>query len=153
MLVNAVEHYQNRHNKCPATARCKQDENYEPSKEIITDPVAVRLFTEAIMGTPVYKSPADFCLAMDTHYVESFNNVLNVFHDKRIVFGKRQYHLRTNLAICHWNENVNRPFTSMSCQEDAEAHRRKMGKKVLKPRTFQYRVNIWNRLMDLVFSS
>ena len=33
-----------------------------------------------------YYSPDDFVLARDTSYVESFNNVMNIFQDKRISF-------------------------------------------------------------------
>ena len=31
------------------------------------------------------------CLARDTSYVESFNNVMNIFQDKRIAFSNAQY--------------------------------------------------------------
>ena len=122
-ILNAVDHYKNVHNNCDEGARCKRDMadfgKYNPSKEIITDPVAEQLLRQALTSTLVYKNPQDFCLAMDTYYVESFNNVLNVFHDKRISFHKQQYNLRTNLTICHWNENVDRPFTSSWNLEDA----------------------------------
>ena len=49
---------------------------------------------------------------MDTYYVESFNNVLLQYHDKRINFSREVYQLRTNLAVLDWNEHVNRPTTS-----------------------------------------
>ena len=40
----------------------------------------------AINNSAVFKSPDDFVLARDTSYVESFNNVMNIFQDKRISF-------------------------------------------------------------------
>ncbi|CAH1242440.1 Hypp6706 [Branchiostoma lanceolatum] len=51
-----------------------------------------------------YKRPSDTLLMdeKDTHYVESFNNAMLVYHDKRINFGKRHYMLRVNLAILDW---------------------------------------------------
>jgi hypothetical protein len=49
---------------------------------------------------------------MDTYYVESFNNVLLQYHDKRIHFSQEVCQLRTNLAVLDWNEHVNRPTTS-----------------------------------------
>jgi hypothetical protein len=49
-----------------------------------------------------------YALAKDTFYVESFNNVINIFQDKRISFSDEQYKFRSNLAVLHWNENVDR---------------------------------------------
>ncbi|CAC5384549.1 unnamed protein product [Mytilus coruscus] len=34
--------------------------------------------------------------------------------DKRIAFSDKQYNARSNLAVCQWNENVDRDFTSIS---------------------------------------
>ncbi len=65
------------------------------------------------METAVYKNAKHYVLAMDTYYVESFNNVLNVYHDKHIAFDNPHYKMQTNLTILHWNENVNREFTSV----------------------------------------
>ena len=53
-------------------------------------------------------------MAADTFYVESFNNVLNMFQDKRIAFGNPEYTRRSQLAVSHLNENVYPPFTSIS---------------------------------------
>ena len=38
---------------------------------------------------------------------------MNVYQDKRIVFSDAQYKARSNLAVCHWNENVDRQYTSV----------------------------------------
>ena len=60
----------------------------------------------------LYRNAEDYSLALDTYFVESFDNVLNIFHDRRISFGTKQYRLRSDLALLHWNENVDRPYTS-----------------------------------------
>ena len=49
---------------------------------------------------------------MDTFYVESFNNAVLQYHDKRINFSDSTYLFRTQLGIIDWNENVGRPATS-----------------------------------------
>ena len=83
-----------------------------PSKVVIQSKTAEKLLTSAIMQTIVYKNAEDYVHCMDT-YVESFNNVLNVYHDKRIAFGNEHYKMRTNLAILHWNKNADQEFTSV----------------------------------------
>ncbi|CAH1276885.1 Hypp9414 [Branchiostoma lanceolatum] len=42
----------------------------------------------------------------DTHYVESFNNALLIYHDKRICFGKESYLLRINLTVLDWIDAI-----------------------------------------------
>ena len=54
-----------------------------------------------------------FVLARDTSYVESFNNVKNIFQDKWISFTDQQYYARSQLAVLHWKENVDRGLTSV----------------------------------------
>ena len=39
---------------------------------------------EAIRSCRMFKSAEDFCNGKECHYVESYNNVLNIFQDKRI---------------------------------------------------------------------
>ena len=80
---------------------------------VFRNQVAIDLLQKAIRETMVHKHPEDFVLAMDTCYVEEFNNMLNVFHDKRIYFGDSAYKMRKDVAIWHWNENVDRPHTSV----------------------------------------
>lgn len=124
-LLNIVDHYKNIHDSCSSDSRCKVDRNYIPSREILTESVAISLLTQMIMSTDVFKHPHNYVYAMDTCYVESFNNVINMFHDKRIgSFGQDHYRLRSDLAICHWNENSGK-----------------------KKNTYQYRDNIWARLI------
>ena len=142
-LDNIVFHYKNIHDNCPAESRCRTDPNYEPSKIVIRDPVAENLLNSAVRNTVVYKCPEDYIFAMDTYYVESFNNVLNIFHDKQISFGDDSYKMRTALAICHWNENVDRHNTSVYETLSGKV------KKTLVRRTYAYRHKIWFRFLDL----
>jgi hypothetical protein len=140
-MDNVVEHYKNNHVNCSEESRCRNDPNYEPSKQLIRDPKAEDLLRTAIKKSVVYKSPEDFVYAMDTFYVESFNNVLNIFLDKRIHFGDESYKMRTCLAICHWNENVDRDATSFY---QAPSGRKK---RTLGPRKYGYREKIWRRFV------
>ena len=73
-LSNTVNHYKNEHADCHPTSRCKLDPNYEPFRHVITITKAKK----------VLKNTIDYVLARDTSYVESFNNVMNNFQDKRI---------------------------------------------------------------------
>ena len=112
-LLNIMEHYKNKHEHCHQLSRCKTDANYEPSRHVITDSAAERLLTTAITKFVLYTGAQDYILAKDSYHVESFNNTMNIFHDKRIAFGNEQYNAKSNLAVCHWNENVDREYTSM----------------------------------------
>ena len=102
-LLNAVEHYKNNHTLCSPQSRCKTDPNYEPSKITITTPEAETILRKAILTSNVYKNAEHYAYNMSTAHVESFNNLLNVYHDKRIGFGHTAYKIRTNLAIIDWN--------------------------------------------------
>ncbi|CAC5357022.1 unnamed protein product [Mytilus coruscus] len=102
-LDNIVEHYCNNHVNCHHSSRCKVDSNYEPSRIVITNGKVRKMLESAIKSSTIYKYPQDYILAKDIFYVESFNNVVNIFQDKRICFGDDQYKLRSNLAVCHWN--------------------------------------------------
>ena len=86
---------------------------------------------------------------MDTFYVESFNNAVLQYHDKRINFSDSSYLFRTNLGIIDWNENVGRPVTSTKEYEDP-CSRRKMATKVLKRKTFNWWMTIWLRYADIL---
>ncbi|CAG2219249.1 unnamed protein product [Mytilus edulis] len=123
-LLNIVEHYKNNHEHCSELSRCKTDSNYEPTKYLIKDPKAEILLGRALMNTQVYKSPTDYVHCMDSYYVESFNNAILQYHDKRINFSKQVYILRTNLAVLDWNEHVNRQTTSLKTVQDAKNPRR-----------------------------
>ena len=106
---------------------------------MITDPVAEQMLRKVITQSTIYKNAVDFVLGKDSYRVESFNNVMNIWHDKRISFGDDQYLARSHIAVCHWNENCDREFTSVwQPKNDPRAPRRKKGKKRYKPCTYHY---------------
>ena len=153
-LLNIVQHYKNNHTACDMSSRCRKDPNYEPSRHVITDPVAEKLLSAAITSSVIYTSAKDYALGRDTYYVESFNNVMNVFHDKRIAFSDNQYLARSQLATCHWNENSDRNYTSVwKPKTNARAPRSQKGKKILKPASYLYRKKIWQRHMKSIFAT
>ena len=152
MLDDIVYHYQNNHKRCHSSSRCQRDPNYEPSKVVIENPVAIKLLRGAIVNSIIYKHADDFNLGKDTYFVESFNNTLNVYQDKRIAFGSEQYKVRAFLGTLHWNENVSREYTSISLKADPKAPRRLIGKKNYKKKTFNFRNNIWMRYIKFVYS-
>ncbi|CAG2202776.1 unnamed protein product [Mytilus edulis] len=147
-LDNIVNHYCDNHENCHHSSRCRFDSNYEPSRTVLTNLKARKMLEIAIKSSTIYKYPQDYILAKDTFYVESFNNVVNIFQDKRICFGDDQYKLRSNLAVCHWNENVDRGFTSVWKSRNPNAPASQKGKKIYKKLTYNYRINIWNRYIS-----
>lgn len=157
-ILNTVQHYKNIHTNCFPESRCRCEPDYRPSKTLIQSPIAERLFEDALKKTVVYSSPHDFTQALDTFYVESFNNVLNMFHDKRIAFGEREYLRRSRMAVLvlHWNENVNRPHTSIWIPPEQQilphlGPRKNSGKKIYTKRTFMYCQLIWNVFIGHIF--
>ena len=134
ILDNTVEHYKNVHTNCLPESRCRSDANYEPSKYILSDSDAIAILSREIKNLQIYKTPADYVHCVDTHYVESFNNVILLYQDKRIKFGDKEYKRRTNLAVLDWNENVDRDFTSITYYEDARRPRCRSGSKNLNRR-------------------
>ena len=111
-LLNCIEHYKGNHTDCSGTSRCKLDPAYEPSRTPITEEKAEDLLKNAISSSTLYKGAEDFVLGKNTSHVESFNNTMNMFHDKRIYYGDMEYEVRSQYAVMHWNENVGRPYTS-----------------------------------------
>ncbi|KAK3099354.1 hypothetical protein FSP39_003212 [Pinctada imbricata] len=150
-ISNIVEHYKNDHAKCNPSSRCRSGENYEPRRLVIRDPVAEKLLRGVLLNSVIYKHPDDFKLGRDTYVVESFNNVLNIYEDKRIVFGRDQYDSRAQLATLHWNENVKREFTSVTVRRDPHAPRQRTGRKVLKRPTYNFIRSIWSRYIRSVY--
>ena len=143
-----VEHYKNNHKHCHPTSRCKTDPKYEPSRKTITDPKAESLLRKAIHDCMIYKQADSFSYGRDTHYVESFN-VLNIFQDKRISFSSEEYKRRSQLAVLHWNENVDRSYTSVYTKP-SPANRRGRTKRNYKATTYTYKVAIWNRYLQKI---
>ena len=80
---------------------------------------------------------------MDTHYVESFNNVLLQYVDKGIVFGQKNYLMRINLSILDSNENVDRESTS----QKEKLYKRNLTNTytidVKKRKTTKYKETLW----------
>ena len=142
-LGNVVEHYQNNHINCPPTSRCKTDNPYVPSRLIVTENIAITLLRNAIQGLFMYKNPQKYTNCMDTHYVESFNNAILVYTDKRVHFGKTVYLMRINLAIMDWNENVDREVSSLRNYVRARNPNSQTPTRILKPKTYRFVEQIW----------
>ncbi|OWF48170.1 hypothetical protein KP79_PYT14453 [Mizuhopecten yessoensis] len=92
-LENITEHYKHQD--------AKQYPNYDISRIGITVPKAERLLIGILTNSTLCKHAEDYRLGRDTFYVESFNNVINIYQDKRIAFSDDQYTSRANLAVCH----------------------------------------------------
>jgi hypothetical protein len=80
--------------------------------------------------------------------MESFNNVALVYIDKRIHFKNTMYLIRIGLAILDWNENIDRPTTSVRHYMQAGMDMDRQGKRVLKPKTFDFVVQVWNEYVQ-----
>ena len=84
--LNILDHYKNIHTGCHEGARCKVDDKYEPSLIVITSPVAEKLLLSVILNSTLYIYAKDYVLGRDTFYVESFNNVTNIYQNKSFDF-------------------------------------------------------------------
>ncbi|VDI45471.1 Hypothetical predicted protein [Mytilus galloprovincialis] len=135
------------HSSCDPSSQCRSDEKCEPKRIAVTDPVAEKLLLGILLNSTIFKYPQDYVLGKDTFYVESFNNVINIYQDRRIAFGDKQYNARSNLAVCQWNENVDRDYTSISNPRNPRTPRSVRGKK-----TFKFRGNIWKTFVNVVYS-
>ena len=98
----------------------------------------------------MYKDAESYKYCIDTHYVESFNNALLQYHDKRIVFGISNYKLRLNLAILDWNEHVDRQTISERQDEDTARPRQQASVKVLSKKTYNFREDIWKQWVQRI---
>lgn len=117
-MKDIISHSRNNYSKCLPTSRCKMDSNYVPSGIVLTGKHAKKLLNKTIKECFMYKYSRDYVLGKDKFYAESFNNFMNIFQDKRILFEDNQYRFHSNLAVCHWNENVDRAFTSVLRSRD-----------------------------------
>jgi len=84
LLDNIKNHYENVHDNRSNTSRCTIDKNYQPSRIILTDPFAKGLLQNTVRDFDVNKHPDSYTFGMSSCLVESFNNTLNIFHDKRV---------------------------------------------------------------------
>ena len=142
MLDNIVCHYKNEHQSCLQESRCRRDSQYQASKFIITCPHAESLLVKFIRGLNLYKRPDRYKDCKDTAYVESFNRAIKLYHSKDVHFSDEEYNMRTQLAILCWNENVDRPYTSITHENTSKAKR---CRKVLKPKTYKFRDMLWKK--------
>lgn len=118
---------------------------------MIQDVKAVELLTDAIHHTVIYRNPELYVHALDTFYVESYNSTMNIWLDKRITYQDEQYEMRSNWTTLHWNENVDRPYTSIWEGPSHSASGQTVQRKVLVPCTFKYRTNVWENIMDKIY--
>ena len=143
-IDNVVQHYQGIHTGCHESSRCRQDPHYEPSKFIIKSEEAKTMLLQCLHKHKIYKKADEYSKCRDTHYVESFNNALLQYHDKRIVFGTETYAMRINLAILDWNEHVDRPITSRRQLTEINTPRRQTGPAVHTSKTYNFWKSLWN---------
>lgn len=94
-------------------SRCRTDNNYEPSRIVITNTIAEELLKSVIIKSTKYTGAADFVLGTGASHIESVNNAMNMYHDQRIYYSDLVYQIRSQIAVLHWNENVGRPYTSI----------------------------------------
>ena len=122
------------------------DPNYEPSKIQITEPKAEQLLKDALQRTVIFKHPTDYIYCMDTYFVESFNNTMLQYHDKRVDASLQDdtYKFRTNLAILDWNENIgDRKVTSTREFIDARNPRRVCAVRNLRKKQYAFWTELW----------
>lgn len=143
-----IEPCQNKHGGRDAQSKCRTCPKYTPTFTVLTEKVAVDLFTKFIHSLVVYKFAQDYVSGADTYYVESFNNTMLIYLDKRIHYKNTMYELRANLSIMDWNEHVDRPFTSIKKSSRPQHPRRHQGKKAYKRKTYSYVDHIWSVMLE-----
>ena len=89
---------------CSDQSRCRTDPNYQSRRRVITDPAAEKLLLDATKKSVIFQKSELFVHSMSTAHVESFNNFLNLLHNKRIAFGNDTYKLKTAMADGFWND-------------------------------------------------
>lgn len=77
--MNIVKYYKNNYFECYYFLRCKKDKNYELLRLVIVDKFLEKLLLGVIIGFNFYKYLEDYVLVKDIYYVESFNNIMNMF--------------------------------------------------------------------------
>ena len=142
-LDNITLHYQNQHDKCDPSSQCKSVESYFPSRIIIQDKVAVKLLENCIKKLYIYKHPEKYVNCIDTHFVESFNNVVLIYLDKRIHYGNVMYQIRIGLAILDWNNNVSRDVYSTKIYRSVRNPDQQTPSRSLKPKQLDWCTRLW----------
>lgn len=149
LIDSCVPHFQNNHNQCEGESPCK-DPEYVPEFTVLSDSVAVSLLTTFLRSLTLYKNAEDYALSKDTYYVESFNNAMLIYLDKRIHYSESSYRIRRDLAVLDWNTHVDRGYTSRSSKQNVCHNRQNLGKKAYKKKTYKYVSEIWRLLTDVV---
>ena len=97
-LDNLVTHFCNNHSQCDSSSTCHEP-GYVPNYDVIKDPVALKLLTDFIHSTPIYRQPNDYIYSRDTFLLESFINVALIYLDKYIHYKIDTYKIRRDLAV------------------------------------------------------
>ena len=113
----------------------------------------MKLLTDFLHSLTLYKNAQDYALSKDSYYVESFNNVMLVYLDKRIHLKNRTYEMKRDLAILDWNEHVDRPFTSRCTRQQVQNCRRNLGNKRYKKKSYTFVRELWCLLVDILSNS
>ncbi|KAM7287377.1 uncharacterized protein ISCGN_031068 [Ixodes scapularis] len=90
----------------------------------------------------------DYVEAKDTYHVESFNNSILIYLDKRVHYLDDTYNLRQSLAVLDWNEHVGRHHTSTYFIEDSRHPDRQGGKKNYTKKTYSFVQDIRRLVLD-----
>ena len=148
MLDSCILHFQNNHQQCSDGSPCKV-QGYIPDFEIVRSPEAVRILQDFLHKQTVYKFAEDFVLARATYYIESYNNSVLIYLDKRIHYQNRMYEIRRDLSVMDWNEHVDRPFTSTYRQIRPDHMGRRSGKRRYKKKTYNFVNDIMEHLLTV----
>uniref|UniRef100_A0A090X9T5 Uncharacterized protein n=1 Tax=Ixodes ricinus TaxID=34613 RepID=A0A090X9T5_IXORI len=136
-LLNCVNHFCGKHEKCSVESPCKEH-GHVPTTLLIKDPVALELLSTFLRTTTVFKNAEDYVKSKDTFYIESFNNSMLIYLDKRVHYQDKSYNLRQSLALLDWNEHVGRGHTSIYLIEDCQHPDRQGGKKKYVRKTYSF---------------
>ena len=149
LLSSIPKHYSDDHSSCHETSRCRRDPAYERSRKPVTDAVAMDLLTNAVTKSTLYKFAEDFSHGMSSSHVESFNNIMNMYHDKRIFYSDEEYVARSYIAVLYWNENTGREHNSVwKSTASGASHRGARQRKNYKKATFNFGKNVWDRYIS-----
>ena len=146
LIDTCVPHLQGNHDACHETYECKTEGYVLPTNKL-TDTVAAEVLTSFMRGLTEYRKAEDYVHWRESFYVDSFNNVCLVYLDKRLHYGDATYELRSNLAVLDWNENVNRPCTSLR-QPSSTSLPMQAGTKTYKKKTYDFVQHIWKTYSD-----
>ena len=97
----------------------------------------------------MYKNPHKYTTCMSTYYVESFNNAVLVYIDKRIHFRNLMYLIRMGLTILDWNEHVDRPATSVQYYVQP-GNVNPQGTRILSSKTNNFVHDVWTEFLEVL---